>query len=225
VLSWAFGWGRPRGLGARRGLAVAVFGAVLGGWGFAVAAADATRTAAHAAAGVSGSGTDDRLYVAPCDTPSPFTDCTVAFPERSLSGLWANERVPAYRCPTDHPFLLNQNYAPAGTLLPRGVEVSGLGPIGVSIADRAVSHVDPLYDPTHTWAWYFATGTVTGVGNTATNWTLGTASYRVILHCTYVTDSGLEGLVAPVCRSPRHEWVSKRARMRGDRENGIRLRP
>ena len=41
--------------------------------------------------------------------------------------------MPAYKCPASHAYLYAQGYAPFGTSLPDGVEVAGLGPIGVSI--------------------------------------------------------------------------------------------
>lgn len=110
--------------------------------------------------------------------------CTVSFPERTLSGFWANEFVPAYRCPTsgnfykDFPYLVNQNYAPEGTSLRNGVEVQGLGPIGVSIL--RVSDTTALY---HSTGHLYATGTETDASS-ATSWTTGSASYHVVLHCT-----------------------------------------
>lgn len=125
------------------------------------------------AATVTGSGTNLDPYMAPCDGSGSTPSCVVSsFASRSLTGFWANEFVPAYRCPGDHPYLLNANYALAGTSLPNGVEVEGLGPIGVSIAGTAtVTGV--------------AVGTLTGGQlSSATNWTTGAASYRIVLHCT-----------------------------------------
>jgi hypothetical protein len=61
---------------------------------------------------VTGDGSNGNPFVAPCDDPNQV-DCTIsAFPARTLSGSWANEYVPACRCPAGHPYLLNQNYAP-----------------------------------------------------------------------------------------------------------------
>jgi len=106
-----------------------------------------------------GHGSTEDPFVAPCAHPQN-PDCSVtAFPGRSLTGLWANEYVPAYRCPDDHPFLLNQNYAPLGTHLPPGVEIqqSQRGvpgdpwQIGVTIVGASVSDTHP-----------FLTGTKTG---------------------------------------------------------------
>ena len=110
-------------------------------------------------ANISGNGSTEDPFVAPCAHPQN-PDCSVtAFPGRSLTGLWANEYVPAYRCPDDHPFLLNQNYAPLGTHLPPGVEIqqSQRGvpgdpwQIGVTIVGASVSDTHP-----------FLTGTKTG---------------------------------------------------------------
>jgi hypothetical protein len=137
-----------------------------------VLARDFAAPVAHSAATVSGDGSNDNQYTAPCDN-SAAVDCSVSsFASRTLSGLWANEYVPAYKCPGNHPYLLGQGYAPAGTYLPLGVEVQGLGPIGVSIT------------ATSSYASHSA-GTLTGGTNSsATNWTFGTNSYKVILHCT-----------------------------------------
>ena len=134
------------------------------------------RPAAHAAQ-VGGIGTNGDPYTAECDDPKDV-ECTVTFPARTLTGLWANEYVPAYECPQgDHPYLLQQNYAPGGTSLIDGVAVTGLGPIGVSITGASG-------DP-------YATGTLTGYPwSSATNWTFGTNSYHVVLHCTSDADGG-----------------------------------
>jgi hypothetical protein len=142
--------------------------------------------AAHVA-GVSGDGSDDNPYTAPCDRqpnqpPGSAASCTVSFPARTLSGLWRNEFVPAYSCPksayvtTNFPYLVNQNYAPSGTTLPKGVEVQGLGPIGAEIRFAKLTQYYSTY-------LFYATGTL-GKGSSATNWTVGSASYRVVLHCT-----------------------------------------
>jgi hypothetical protein len=138
---------------------------------------------AHAAQ-VTGSGTNDDPYVTTdCVLESKFDeheiyDCT--FPARALSGLWANEYVPAYKCPASFPWLLFFNYAPSGTQLPDGVEVDGLGPIGVSIS--GVSSAIPGPDSRRPGK--LATGTLTGFPNSsATSWRLGINSYTVVLHC------------------------------------------
>jgi Ca2+-binding RTX toxin-like protein len=124
---------------------------------------------AHAA---SGSGSNANPYTAGCQDPQDVDCVTPVFAARTLTGLWANEYVPAYQCPSDHPYLYNQSYAPSGTDLPNGVGVGGLGPIGVNISDV----IEPQY---------YALGTLTGFGNSsATNWTTGSASYEVQLHCT-----------------------------------------
>jgi hypothetical protein len=127
---------------------------------------------------VTGSGTNEDPYQTDrCDEYGPSLTCIARFPARTLTGFWAHEYVPAYLCPSERPWLVNQFYAPLGTRLPAGVEVEGLGPVGVSI-----SATWPAWLP---YATAYARGTLTGYPHSsATNWTLGTASYRVILHCT-----------------------------------------
>lgn len=142
--------------------------------------------AAHAAA-VSGDGTDNDPYTAACDQTDANGNCTVVFPARTLSGLWANEFVPAYSCPgvggsvsyRPFPYLANHNYAAAGTTLPNGVAVQGLGSIGVSL--RAKRTLQFTAANPYALAEY-DTGTLRD-GSSATNWTTGSASYRVVLHC------------------------------------------
>jgi hypothetical protein len=145
--------------------------------------------AAHTARqSVSGDGTNDSPFTAACDDETQ-TDCTVSsFPGRSLSGLWSNEYVPAYQCPTSHPYLYEQAYNPIGTSLREGVEVSGLGPIGVSITGIHTIPATLLNLP-------YAAGTRTGGSDSsATSWSLGTNSYQVKLHCT---NSVFDGYVYP----------------------------
>jgi hypothetical protein len=127
-----------------------------------------------AAATVEGDGSEGNPYVAPCDN-STEVDCQVrGFAVERLRGLWANEYVPAYRCPPDHPYLLNQNYVQAGTTLPNGVQLQSLSPIGVAITETSTTPNENL-----------ATGTATGrLRSSATNWALGASSYHILLHCT-----------------------------------------
>jgi hypothetical protein len=138
---------------------------------------------AHSSATVTGDGSAERPYVADCFDPS-HVDCEVrSFAPRRLNGLWANEVPPAYKCPGfvdslgvhDHPYLLNQSYAPWGTHLDKGVEVDGLGDIGADI--RTTSNIS--YG---TGA--FSVQTYNGHPSSATNWTVFPDSYQVILHCT-----------------------------------------
>lgn len=139
---------------------------------------------------VTGDGSNDNPFTAPCDDYT-VTDCTVSsFPARTLNGWLSNEFVPAYECPKTgtigptgsqpHPYLLAQNFAPVGTTLPRGVEVQGLGPVGVSITAVDYNSAGAL-----------ANQTETGFPNSsATNWAGGSQSYRVILHCTSDPNQG-----------------------------------
>jgi hypothetical protein len=128
---------------------------------------------------VTGTGTDADPFVAPCDQHAIV--CTVTFPARTLSGLWANEFVPSYKCPASHPFLNFKNVNKAyGTTVPDGVQIKGLGPIGVSITKTIAGTADTATLK----ASGFAAQTATGYPNSsATNWTLGSNSYQVVLHC------------------------------------------
>jgi hypothetical protein len=137
-----------------------------------------------AAGAVNGDGSNDHPFVAPCDDPGNV-DCTItAFPQRTLSGAWANEYVPAYVCPSDHPYLLNHFYNPPFTSWGPGVEVLrdevpvwGY-PINVSITGN--SYFDEPTPPN------MFGGTLTGFPNSsATNWAWGgTHWYRLVLHCS-----------------------------------------
>jgi RTX calcium-binding nonapeptide repeat (4 copies) len=145
-------------------------------------AADAP--AAHAAQQppVSGAGTYDSPYTAEC-IDQQNVNCTVtSHASRSLTGLWANEYVPAYQCPTSHPYLYDQNYAPAGTALPQGVAVAGLGPIGVSITGTKTREGPPEQDG---YIYEHTIATSTGLpDSSAITWETDTNSYQVYLHCT-----------------------------------------
>jgi hypothetical protein len=129
---------------------------------------------------VSGDGSNGNPYIAACDDETRV-DCVVSsFPARSLSGWWANEYVPAYKCPASHPYLYARAYFPYGTTVPWGVEVLGLGPIGVSISGYSIIESS-----------WLVTGTTTGgFASSATNWTTGTNSYKVKLHCTSDEEHG-----------------------------------
>jgi hypothetical protein len=140
---------------------------------------------AHAAQSVSGDGSSANPYVAECTTPQNVVCTTPFFAARSLSGLWANEYVPAYQCPPSHPYLYHERYAPAGTSLLQGVGVLGLGPIGMSITGIKTKDVMTSDGVTS----IYLIGTDTGFPNSsATNWETGTNSYQVQLHCTNDTD-------------------------------------
>ena len=129
---------------------------------------------------VSGDGSNDNPYTAECVDPQDVDCVTPLFAARSLSGLWANEYVPAYKCPPSHPYLYNQKYNPQGTVLPPGVGVLGLGPIGMNITGVKTEQVAE-FDAT----WMYTYGTLTGgLNSSATNWTTGTNSYQLQLHCT-----------------------------------------
>jgi Fibronectin type III domain len=129
--------------------------------------------------GVKGNGTNDKPYVADCDD-AQNVDCTVSsFPPRTVPGL-SSENPPAYKCPDNHPYLLDHNYAPTFTHLVSGVEVMGLGPIGISIS--GYTKTEKTLDGKK---YNFYTGTTTGFPNSsATNYNTAAKSYKIILHCT-----------------------------------------
>jgi hypothetical protein len=131
---------------------------------------------AHAAQATSGAGIDTSPFTAECNPPEPSTtDCKIQLWSESFTGLWTHAGVPAMQCPASHPWANNTDYVPFGTSVPLGVEIAGLGPIGVSIQEVLSGSGG------------FASGTGT-VNASATNWTTGTATYTVYLHCTDNTD-------------------------------------
>jgi hypothetical protein len=139
--------------------------------------AAASRATAEASQAVTGDGSNDNPYVSDCADPNARSCVLTTFDERRLSDLWSHEYVPAYQCNVHrHPYLLDQNYAPAGTTLPKGVEVLGLGPISVSITGIAPgSNVGLLY----------GIGTLTGgLNSSATSWSFSSNTYKVQLHCS-----------------------------------------
>jgi hypothetical protein len=169
-----------RGLLIRRSPGTTVAPACRQGGARVRALTAAVKPPAARAEAVTGNGSNDSPFTAPCDDPEDV-DCTVsAFPERGLSDAWANEYVPAYQCPTDHPYLVSKRYAPPFTAWGAGVEIQEddpARPIAVSISGQR------LLDPP--LANVFG-GTYTGYPNSsATNWLWGGSHwYKVVLHCT-----------------------------------------
>jgi hypothetical protein len=165
------------------------------------------RLVAHAAA-VTGNGSNDSPFTAPCDDPQD-TDCTVsAFAKRTLSGSWVNEYVPAYECPGDHPYVVSKGYAPPFTSWGAGVEIQeddGAFPIGVSITGQKLLQ-PPLAN--------IFGGTLTGYPNSsATNWLWGGSHwYKVVLHCTSDKCHGTD-LVGPPPGCPGGAGDKPRARV------------
>jgi hypothetical protein len=145
---------------------------------------------------VSGNGSNDYPYTGECPASNLPACPLTSFAARTLKGLWANEYPPAYACPYDmtdsgnsHSFLISTSYAPGGTTLPDGVGALGLGPIGLSITQTSTGNNnqrngnDPYLN--------YAGGTPTGSPDTsATNWTLGSNSYQVQLHCSWDPGTG-----------------------------------
>jgi hypothetical protein len=135
--------------------------------------------AAHAAQ-TSGTGSNTDPYSAECDPVEPIdVDCeTSEVWSESLTGLWTHAYVPAVQCPASHPWLTNTNYVPWGTVVPNGIEIAGLGPIGVSISGDNRDSND------------YTIGTLTGGDySSVTNWTGGTNTYTIYLHCTHNIDN------------------------------------
>ncbi len=166
---------------------------------------------------VKGDGSNDHPFVAPCDDPGNV-DCTIAaFPRRTLSGAWANEYVPAYECPSDHPYRLNKNYAPSFNTWGAGVQivrddVSGLGfPVDVKITGSSY-----FSEPTPP---NLFSGTLTDFPNSsATNWLWGgTHWYRIVLHCSSNRCHGTDLVGSPpgcasgaIADRPRQAGIAKR---------------
>jgi hypothetical protein len=151
------------------------------------------------AASITGNGSNDSPFVAPCDDPGD-ADCVItAFPARTLSGAWASEYVPAYKCPPDHPYLYFKGYAPFGVALPPGFEIhedQGFWAIGISITGKLT--VDD-------GKFVFFAGSATGFPNSsANNWLWGGSHwYQVELHCTSNRCHGTDNVGPPPdCPSP-----------------------
>jgi hypothetical protein len=126
-----------------------------------------------------GDGSADNPFEADCDRGSTPTNCVVSsFPSRSLIGIWSTDQPPSYRCPTTgkdaaSKYLLNHTYVPWGTSVPNGIEIRGLGPIGVTMA---------LFLTTDDG---YAAGNLSGGPlNSATHWGFAVDRYQVVLHCT-----------------------------------------
>ena len=168
----------------------------------------APKPPATRAALVTGDGGNGNPFTAPCDDPGDV-DCTVsAFPHRDLSGAWANEFVPAYECPTDHPYLVSKEYAPPFTSWGAGVEIQeddSRFPIDVSITSQRLLQ-PPLAN-------VFG-GTYTGFPNSgATNWLWGGSHwYKVVLHCTSDKCHSTDNVGPPPgCGSGAKRQIGRRA--------------
>lgn len=77
-----------------------------------------------AASRMTGAGTDSDPNVAPCDNAMDVV-CTSTLEARGVRAT-REDRMPAYRCPADHPWLQNRSYAPKTgpiLILGPGVEV------------------------------------------------------------------------------------------------------
>lgn len=172
------------------------------------ALAEAAKPPPSRAEVITGDGSNDSPFTAPCDDPGNV-DCTVsAFPDRGLSGAWANEYIPAYQCPSDHPYMVSKEYAPSFTNWGPGVEIQeddSSRPINVSITGLRLLEA-PLAN-------VFG-GTYTGFpSSSATNWLWGGSHwYKVVLHCTSDKCHGTDQVGAPpgcgggAGRQLAHRW-------------------
>ena len=144
---------------------------------------------AHTADGVTGNGTDNQSYEQGCATSYGDWCSTPLFPARTLQHFWSNEGVPSYACPynpggyslgADPVYLYALNLAPVGTIIPQGLGVLGLGPIGMSIT-ATISGLGTDGS---------AAGTDSSAGaSSVTNWGTHANSYQIQLYCTTNADS------------------------------------
>lgn len=129
---------------------------------------------AHAAA-VTGSGTNDNPYVATgCSRLDAGGICQFVFPSKTLTGFWANEYVPAYKCNNTYPYLYGHAYGVRP--VPHGVAIGETVGSDVGVTINGISTTGPdLY----------AAGTLTGFPHSsATNWSFDPSTYWVELFCT-----------------------------------------
>lgn len=131
---------------------------------------------------VKGDGSNNNPFYAPCESYLTSHECSISFPRRTLVGAWKSEYVPAYRCPVDHPFLINRQYfGPLNGWSYYGVQVledRDEFPIAIAINDWFTTR--PPYPPGLVY------GTMTGpLKSLATNWIWGSDHwYQIVLHCT-----------------------------------------
>ncbi|HWE10892.1 MAG TPA: hypothetical protein VG325_16195 [Solirubrobacteraceae bacterium] len=137
---------------------------------------------AHTTDAVSGDGSETNPYQQPC-TPALNDICyTPGFPARTLQKLWSHEAVPSYYCAGRFGagYLDDEDLAPAGTTLPKGVAVIGLGPIGMSITETLpASNADNGAAGTRSASPW----------SSATNWETHANSYVMQLYCTDESDA------------------------------------
>lgn len=134
-----------------------------------------------------GNGTNDDPYTVPkCTEFDIEGHCELIFHQRYLGDWPSNEYVPAYRCPTEAPWLLNKSLSP-GRIVPPGVLFGtergklGVNITGVSIKigkTKPVGQRELLYE--------YATGTKAGFPfSSVTSWSFFDGSvYRIRLYCT-----------------------------------------
>ena len=132
---------------------------------------------------ITGSGTNDDPYVGSCGERQDGA-CQVEFDVRRLNGFLANEYVPAYRCPDSEPWLLKKVLS--NSIVPPGVVNPPLhGEVGVNITGVSTKVGKTKTVGPKLYSWDYATGTKTGFPNSsATQWSLGYATYQILIWCT-----------------------------------------
>ena len=112
-------------------------------------------------------------------TPAAHADTIVLKePARHLHGF-QSEWIPQTQCPADHPYLLNQSFAPFGITLIKGIEIS-----------EGTAHPWPIVPWVGSGA-FDRDGYAVGIGTgSATNWSVEDAWYAVRVHCTNDSSQG-----------------------------------
>ena len=143
--------------------------------------------ASPVASPITGNGRTDNPYIGPCDKPQDV-DCMVVFDPRHLNPS-QSEATRAYKCPTDHPFLLFHDYSPAGSRWVVGEEFRR-NENAVNIFTESTLSVFGLAAGTRG-----PIGTGPGLGGgSATNWDpFHGNDYQAILHCTSDRSHGYSG--------------------------------
>ena len=131
---------------------------------------------------ISGGGTNDDPYTAPCGDKVDGS-CRVTFQEFSLPNFLNFMIIPAYRCPDNNPWLLKKPLS-EGRIVPPGVLVEPIkGTVGTTIIGVSAKEGKTERKGTKTYAFDYATGTRTGFPNTAHAWS-DDVKFRISLYCT-----------------------------------------
>ncbi|MBV8989278.1 MAG: hypothetical protein JO372_12040 [Solirubrobacterales bacterium] len=181
------------------------------------APASPARTAASPV--IRGDGSNEHPFQPDTCEPSQLMVCTItAFdlvPMNSFgTGNYWTGYVPAYKCPAYYPYLVDQDFTPPGSRLPKGVEVQEDwgNPLPIAFNITGVSVQPSLLDASLT------TGIKTGDSeSSATNWNAKRHWYRIILHCTSLPCIGVDVTTdkrpdVPYCRQGIPSKRQRRAR-------------